>query len=182
MRYALLLATLAAALVVSPAYAGNGNGQDKKAPSSPAESQTILVSGPTRIDPSSIPSGASDAPMGALPAVTSCGACIVTCWSATARSGPTDWSGHVYVYQHLTWCGNGAAITYGSAWQSYDQSGWYTLSSSYGPWWSGGCVGCSTLRASGYILWEWRSALVSVAHSGSSHLDSTVWAYGAVTF
>ena len=64
MRYALLLATLAAALVVSPAYAGNGNGQDKKAPSSPAESQTILVSGPTRIDPSSIPSGASDAPMG----------------------------------------------------------------------------------------------------------------------
>src|SRR3954452_15889636 len=87
MRYALLLVTLAAALVVSPAFAGNGNGQDKKAPSSPAESQTTLVSGPTRIDPSSIPPGASDAPTGVLPEATSCGACIVTCWGATARSG-----------------------------------------------------------------------------------------------
>ena len=76
----------------------------------------------------------------------------------------------------------GAAITYGSAWQSYDQSGWYTLSSTYGPWFSGGCVGCYTLRASGYILWGWHSALVNVSHSGSSHLDSTMYAYGGLSF
>jgi hypothetical protein len=188
MRYALLLATLAAALVASPAFAGNGNGsgQDKKTPPTPSgESQPTLVSGPTPIDPASVP---SEAPAGAvalegtIPTTTSCGACVNTCWSATARSGPSDWSGHVYIYQHLTWCGNGAAITYGSAWQSYDQSGWYTLSSTYGPWFSGGCVGCYTLRVSGYILWGWHSALVNVSHSGSSHLDSTMYAYGGLTF
>src|SRR6476469_6876386 len=151
MRYALLVVTVAAALVVSPAYAGNGNGQDKKAPAAPSDSQTAIVSGPTPIDPSSVPSegtgGAVVARTGALPAATttSCGACIVTCWYATSRSGPSDWSGHVYIYQHLTWCGNGAAITYGSAWQSYAQSGWYTLSGVYGPWLSGGCVDCYTL-------------------------------------
>jgi hypothetical protein len=187
MRYALLLATLAAALAASPAFAGNGNGngQDKKAPTPSGESQTTLVSGPTPIDPASIPSEATAGTValkGAIPATTSCGACMNTCWSATTRSGPTDWSGHVYIYQHLTWCGNGAAITYGSAWQSYDQSGWYTLSSAYGPWFSGGCVGCYTLRASGYILWGWHSALVNVSHSGSSHLDSTMYAYGGLTF
>jgi hypothetical protein len=191
MRYALLVATVAAALVASPAFAangngGNGNGQDKKAQAAPSESQTTLVSGPTQIDPASIPSGAADgavvAGAAALPTTASCGACIVTCWYATSRSGPNDWSGHVYIYQHLTWCGNGATVTYGSVWQSYDQSGWYTLSSAYGPWWSGGCIGCYTLRASGYILWQWHSALVSVAHSGSSHLDSTMYAYGGLTF
>ena len=111
MRYALLVVTVAAALVVSPAYAGNGNGQDKKAPAAPSDSQTAIVSGPTPIDPSSVPSegtgGAVVARTGALPAATttSCGACIVTCWYATSRSGPSDWSGHVYIYQHLTWCG-----------------------------------------------------------------------------
>lgn len=196
MRYALLVATVAAALVASPAFAGpafagngngnggSGNGQDKKA--APSESQTTLVSGPTPIDPASIPSepagAAVAAPTGALSTTASCGACIVTCWYATARSGPSDWSGHVYIYQHLTWCGNGAVVTYGSVWQSYDQSGWYTLSSAYGPWWSGGCIGCYTLSASGYILWQWHSALVNVSHSGSSHLDSTMYAYGGLTF
>ena len=154
MRYALLLATLAAALAASPAFAGNGNGngQDKKAPTPSGESQPTLVSGPTPIDPASIPSEATAGTValnGAVPTTTSCGACMNTCWNATTRSGPSDWSGHVYIYQHLTWCGNGAAITYGSAWQSYDQSGWYTISSTYGPWFSGGCVGCYTLRASG---------------------------------
>ena len=63
MRYALLLATLAAALVASPAFAGNGNGQDKKAPTPSGESQPTLVSGPTPIDPASVP---SEAPAGAV--------------------------------------------------------------------------------------------------------------------
>jgi hypothetical protein len=189
MRYALLVATVAAALVASPAFAGTGNGgngQDKKAPGGPSDSQTTLVSGPTPVDPANIPAEAAGGSLvartGALPATDSCGTCINTCWYATSRSGPSDWSGHVYIYQHLTWCGNGAAVTYGSVWQSYDQSGWYTLSSAYGPWWSGGCIGCYTLRASGYILWQWHSALVNVAHSGSSHLDSTMYAYGGLTF
>ena len=187
MRYALLIATLAAALVASPAFAGNGNGQDKKAPSPSDDSQPTLVSGPTPVDPDSVSAGAAAtgavvAHTGTLPTANGCGACINTCWYATSRSGPGDWSGHVYIYQHLTWCGNGAAITYGSAWQSYDQYGWYTLSSAYGPWFSGGCLGCYTLRVSGYILWGWHSALVNISHSGSSHLDSTMYAYGALTF
>src|SRR5438105_2248845 len=186
MRYALVLVTLAAALAAPAAFAGNGNGngQDKKALPPLGQPETTIVSGPTVLAPSELPAGADTAiasNKGAV-AAASCGACIVTCWGATARSGASDWSGSISIYQHLTWCGNGAVVTYGSVWQSYDQNGWYTLSSAYGPWWSGGCIGCSSLRASGYILWSWHSALINVAHSGSSHLDSTVWAYGAVTF
>ena len=55
MRYALLLAAVAAALAASPAFAGNGNGQDKKAPPPSAEPETTLVSGPTPIDPADVP-------------------------------------------------------------------------------------------------------------------------------
>src|SRR2546425_651384 len=78
--------------------------------------------------------------------------------------------------------GNGAVITYATVWQSYDQAGWYTLTNAYGPWWSGGCAGCANVRASGYILWNWKAALVNVSHSGTTSLDTTMWAYGGVSF
>jgi hypothetical protein len=192
MRYALLLTALVAALAAaSSALADSGTGvaPDRRALPPLGESVTTLVSGPTRIAPSDIPGGGVGSVAGgggvkgaaATPAAF-CGACIVTCWGATARNGPGDWSGHVYIYQHLYWCGNGAVVTYATASQTYEQEGWYSLSSAYGPWWSGGGAGSANVRASGYILWSWKTPLISISHSGTTYLNSTMWAYGAVTF
>jgi len=180
------LAALIAAVALVPAAAASaaaaGNPHDQTQPSA---SVTTLVSGPTPIKAKDIP----DAPNGlkagkatASALAGDCGACLAYCWGATTRSGPSDWSGSVFIYQHLYWCGNGAKVTYGSAWQSYSQSGSYRLDQTYGPWWSGGCIGCSSLRASGYILWDWRTPLVSVHSSGTSWLNTTVWAWGGVSF
>ena len=190
MRYGLALASLVGALVAATsAFAGNGNGgPDKKALPPLGAPLTTLVSGPTPVAPSDVPEGGigSIAGVGAGKAPTAtkadCGACMLTCWAATARNGPGDWSGHMYIYQHVYWCGNGAVITYGAASQSYDQAGWYTLSNAYGPWWSGGGVGSSNLSVGGYILWNWHTAFINISHSGTTSLDTTLWAYGGVSF
>lgn len=175
-----VLIALVIALAVAPAASAK-NPHDQTEPS---PSTTTIVQGPTVIPQSAVPSGGLAAPTagGAVPASSSCGACIATCWSSTTRSGPSDYSGHVYIYQHLSWCGNGAQITNASVWQSYDQYGWYSLSNTYGPWWSGGCVGCPSIRASGYILWDWSSPLIGFHQSGTSHLDSVMYAYGGLSF
>jgi hypothetical protein len=183
MRAIFCSVVLAAVLAAPSALAGNGNGQpDKQALPPPAETVTTLVSGPTPVSPADVPGGGTAFKPPAKSYGTDCGACIVQCWGATTRSGSSDWSGHAYIYQYLVWCGNGAVITYGQASQSYEQAGWYVLSAAYGPWWSGGCIGCSSLRASGYILWDWRTPLVSVHSSGTSWLNTTVWAWGGVSF
>jgi hypothetical protein len=188
MRYGLLLASLVAALIATTsALAGNGNGvtPDKQALPPLGEPVTTLVSGPTPIAPGDVPRGGVGS-LGSVGAVKGTAAMtagsFVACWAGTARNGSSDWSGHIYIYQHLYWCGNGAAITYATASQSYDQVGWYTLTNAFGPWWSGGCVGCANLRVSGYILWNWKASLINVSHSGTTHLDTTLWASGGVTF
>jgi hypothetical protein len=178
---AALGAALAAAIAVPAASAGNPHDQTQ-----PSPSETTLVSGPTPVkqappkDASS--PGIAAGTAGATSPSGGCGACITTCWSATTRSGPSDWSGSVFIYQHLYWCGNGAWVSYASAWQSYSQSGSYKIDGTYGPWWSGGCIGCYTIRASGYILWTWSAPLISIPSSGTSHLDSTMYAYGIVVY
>jgi hypothetical protein len=189
MRYALLIATVAAALAAPAALAGNGPGQEKKAQSRPAEVAPTLVSGPTPIAPADVPGGGIGTGAEAFsgggnePALSpACGACIETCWSGVARAGSADWSGHAYIYQHLYWCGNGAVVTYATVWQSYEQDGWYYINAAYGPWWSGGCAGCSNVRASGYIMWDWRTPIISVHTTGTSWLNSTMWAWGGVSF
>jgi hypothetical protein len=181
---AIVASALVPAAAASAASAGNPHAQTQ-----PSASVTTLVSGPTPIKPSAIPA-APNADGTSLKAGTAvaaapagdCGACIQTCWGATTRSGPSDWSGSVFIYQHLYWCGNGIRVTYGSAWQSYSQSGSYRLDQTYGPWWSGGCIGCSSLRASGYILWNWNAPLISIPQSGTSHLDTTMYAYGVLAY
>jgi hypothetical protein len=173
------LAVLVGALVPA-ASAGNPHDQTE-----PSPSVTTLVSGPTPIKhggPPPAANGDSIAPAGVSAAAGGCGACLVTCWTATSRSGPSDWSGSVFIYQHFTWCGNGAVLTYGAVSQSYSQSGSYRLDSTYGPWWSAGCNGCPSARASGYILWNWAAPLVSLPMSGTSHLDSTITAWGGFSF
>jgi hypothetical protein len=171
---------LVPAAATSAAAAGNPHDQTQ-----PSASVTTLVSGPTPIKPKDIPDGLATLRSGGLASAATagdCGACIQTCWGATTRSGPSDWSGSVFIYQHLYWCGNGVRVTYGSAWQSYSQSGSYRLDQAYGPWWSGGCIGCSSLRASGYILWNWNAPLISIPQSGTSHLDTTMYAYGVLAY
>ena len=180
MRYGLLLASFLAALVAATsALAAPPAGEALPAGDGPA-----LVSGPTQIAPSEVP-GLGVGPVrgaGAVKGTAGFGGAVVNCWAGTARSGSSDWSGHIYIYQHLYWCGNGVVVTYATASQTYEQAGWYTLTNYFGPWWSGGCAGCAYQRVSGYILWNWRTALINVSHSGTTNLDTTMWAYGGVTF
>ena len=174
-----VLFVLAFALAVVPAAAAK-NPHDQTEPS---PSVTTVISPPTKVAPGDLPAGSPIAPAAtAATAAGGCGACINTCWSSTVRSGPGDWSGHVYIYQHLGWCGNGAQITAAGVSQTYDQAGWYQLQSAYGPWWSGGCVGCGSISASGYILWNWTAQLIGVSHSGTTNLTSTMTAYGGLSF
>lgn len=178
MRKVLLILVLALA-VVPAASARNPHDQTEPSPSVPA-----IVSPPTRAAPSAVSGGLTTAIAtngAASPASSSCGACITQCWGATARSGPGDWTGHVYIYQHINWCGNGAQVTSASVSQTYEQAGWYQLQAEFGPWWSGGCAGCASLSASGYILWNWTMQLTGISHSGTTNLTTTVYAYGGVS-
>jgi hypothetical protein len=172
---------LAAVIAVPAASAGNPHDQAQ-----PSPSVTTLVSGPTLVKQAPPGDGASPGisagTRGAALESGGCGVCLTQCWTATTRSGPSDWSGSVFIYQHMYWCGNGYVVSYASVWQSYSQSGSYHLDNSYGPWWSGGCIGCSTIRASGYILWSWTAPLVSLPSTGTSHLDSTMYPYGIVVY
>jgi hypothetical protein len=171
-----------AAAGAAPAWAGNPHDQTQ-----PSPSVSSIVSPPTIVkqgrgqEPAPGAGAISAGTAGATATSGGCGVCLTQCWDATTRSGPSDWSGSVFIYQHLHWCGNGYVVSYATVWQSYSQSGSYRLDSAYGPWWSGGCIGCYTLRASGYILWSWSSPLISLPSSGTSHLDSTMYAYGIVT-
>lgn len=179
MRTAILFACLAAALAASPALAGNG--QEKKA--QPVPIAPGLVEGPMRTTPGTpVPAGAAAAPDGGMSTAGDCGACLTSCWSAVARAGSADWSGHVYIFQHLSWCGNGARITSASAWQSFEQVGWYKINGTAGPYWVGGCVGCANATIFGAVYWDWSSPLINIHSAGTSNLSSTMWAYGAVTF
>ncbi|HZT45625.1 MAG TPA: hypothetical protein VFA24_05535 [Gaiellaceae bacterium] len=171
-------AALAATALAGPAAAA------PPAQAQPSPSTSSLLAPPVAVPRGLVPApGQGSLTAGSLKpaAAGSCGACLTTCWSATSWSGPSDWSGSVHIYQHISWCGNGAQVTYATVSQSYSQSGSYRLDSAYGPWWSGGCIGCATLRASGYILWSWSPPLISIPQSGTSHLDTTVYAYGNAT-
>jgi hypothetical protein len=183
MRNALVLTALVAAFAAPSALAGTAPTPDRKALPPLGQAGATLVTPPTPVRQAEIPGGAAAL---AAPAVgvaaSDCGACIVTCWYARARNGASDWSGHIYIFQNLWWCGNGARITSARVSQDYDQQGAYTLTSADGPWWSGGCVGCASIRASGYILWNWRAPLINWGHSDRTDLSSTLWAYGGVSF
>ncbi|HET8527694.1 MAG TPA: hypothetical protein VFL60_02195 [Gaiellaceae bacterium] len=109
----------------------------------------------------------------------SCGACINTCWSVTGRNGPSDWSGHAYLYTHVNWCGNGAQVTYAAAWPTYDQTGWFRIGNTYGPWFSGGCLGCGSIRTSAYMLWTESIPVLGIDHNGTTWLNIDLTAYGA---
>ena len=179
MRKVLIVLVVALALVPA-ASAKNPHDQTEPSPSVPT-----VVSGPARLAPGLVPSvdGTAPAPAGtATTASSGCGACIVQCWGTVTRNGPSDWSGHVWIYHRINWCGNGAQITsvLGAA-QSFDQSGWYTLQGQFGPWWTSGCVGCGSLTMAGYMTWSWTAQLIGITHTGTTYLNTTLTAYGGVS-
>ncbi|MES1246686.1 MAG: hypothetical protein ABUS54_03310 [Actinomycetota bacterium] len=178
MRKVLFMVLLA--LVAVPAASAAGGPRNQTGPS---PSVATVVSGPTRILPGSVTGTitAGSAAGAAAPAVSGCGVCLTQCFGATVRSGPSDASGHVYIYQHLSWCGNGYTISSAGASQSYDQDGWYQLQAGYGPWFSGGCVGCSSISVAGYILWNWTLQLIGITHTGTTNLSSTMYPWGGVS-
>lgn len=188
-----MLKVLLAVAVAALAIVSNAGAKNSPAPS-PSPSIETVVDAPTPLAPAQVPAGGigefpgttsrgAVAPSGLATAASGgCGACIVTCWGATTRAGSDDWSGHAWIYHHLSWCGNGAVITYAYLGQTYDQAGWYSISGTYGPWWVGGCVGCSSIAGYGYIMWNWTAPLIGVSHSGTSNLTSTMYAWGGLTF
>jgi hypothetical protein len=176
-----VLFVLAAALALVPAASAR-NPHDQTEPS---PSVTVVVDGPTKVgsNANAVPAGGPVAPAAtAAASPADCGACITSCWNATVRSGPSDWSGHVYIIHSLGWCGNGAWITAAGMSQRYEQAGWYQLSGTYGPWWSGGCIGCSSISAYGYITWNWSMQLTGISHSGTTVLNPTMYAWGGLGY
>jgi len=178
-----LTAVFVAALLAVPAASAGGNPHDQQ---SPSPSIATVVVAPHVVKPADLPqSGGATAgsPAGAAGvSAADCGACITTCWVSTTRSGPSDWSGHVFLYHDLYWCGNGAVVTYAWVNQRYDQSGWYAMTFHDGAYFSAGCAGsCSSTTASGYILWSWSAPTGWFNSNGSSHLNTTVYAWGAIS-
>jgi hypothetical protein len=184
--FTILLATLVAALVALPAAAAKP--PTKPAPDPSATPAIVEPAHPISVLELPDVARTGGVEFGTKPGATkqggggvdplSCGACIVTCWGVTGRNGPSDWSGHAYIYTHVDWCGNGAQLTYGTAWSSYDQSGWFRIGNTYGPWWSSGCVTCSSATATGYMLWTESIPVIGVDHNGTTWLNVHVNAYG----
>src|SRR4051794_23851141 len=64
MRRTIVCSAVAALLAVPSAFAGNGNGQEKKASPQPIPAAPALVEGPTRTSPAVAPAGAITAAVG----------------------------------------------------------------------------------------------------------------------
>jgi hypothetical protein len=186
-----LLVSLVLALALAPAAGAAPPDRTAPDPAQPPAEAPTLVEAPHAISILQLPDVKhGGAESGMRPAASTgkhgggavdpldCGACIVTCWSATGRNGPSDWSGHAYLYNHVSWCGNGSRITYSSSWQSYDQSGWFRVDGGYGPWQSGGCAGCASIAWSGYMTWTESIPLIGLSHNGTTWLTVTLYAWG----
>ena len=188
----LFLAALAVPLAsAGTALAGNGNtnGGNPHYQTGPSAAVTEIIS-KLQVDRSQVPglgrppqAGEQTLALAQTDATTAsdCGACIEQCWYALARTGPSDWSGHAWLYQAVWWCGNGAWITYGAAGQSIDQAGWYRIDGQYGPWFSAGGLGQYALSVTGYMTWIWTSPFIGWSHSDTNWITTTVYAYGGAS-
>jgi hypothetical protein len=185
-----LFATFVLALLVAvPAAGAAPSSQPAPDPTAAPVSAPVIVEAPHAISVLQLPNieRTGGVEIGTRPGSTkrgggvdplSCGACLNTCWSVTGRNGPSDWSGHAYIYTHVNWCGNGAQVTYAAAWPTYDQSGWFRIGSTYGPWFSGGCIGCGSLQTSAYMLWTESIPVLGIDHNGTTWLKLNLTAWG----
>jgi hypothetical protein len=111
-----------------------------------------------------------------------CGACINTCWTATFRQGGNSSTGSYYENDNPVWCGNGSWITYADIsrhWQSVSM--WYSADGEAGPWFDGGCVGCTSIHFSLYGNFSWHPPILPVSHS-TVYLGVWLQAYGSAAY
>jgi hypothetical protein len=115
-------------------------------------------------------------------AVGPCGLCINTCWTTTFHTGDNTTTGSYWENDSPVWCGNGSWITYadiGRHWQSVSM--WYSADGEAGPWFDGGCVGCSSIHFTIYGYFSWHPPIWPVSHS-TLRLGVWMQAYGAAAY
>lgn len=116
-------------------------------------------------------------------AVGPCGACINTCWVATGfRAGDDTTTGSYWENSNPVWCGNGAWITYADIsrhWQSVSM--WYSADGEAGPWFDGGCVGCSSIHFTVYGYFTWHPPFIPASHN-TARLGIWLQAYGSAAY
>jgi hypothetical protein len=102
------------------------------------------------------------------------------CYSATYRSSVGgSGTGGAYVQHQLSWCSwYGVQITSASVYQTVAQSGWYTITGTYGPHWNSGPTGVSSASVDGYITWTFNFPF-PFNNSGTTDLTSTINADGS---
>ena len=111
-----------------------------------------------------------------------CGVCINTCWTTTYRAGASTSTGDYYENDSPVWCGNGSWITYADVtrhWQSVTM--WYSADGDSGPWFDGGCAGCSSIHFSLYGNFSWHPPILPVSHH-FVYLGVWLQAYGAASY
>ena len=111
-----------------------------------------------------------------------CGACIVTCWTATFRSGDNTTTGSYWEYENPVWCGNGSWITYADVTRHWQYvSMWYSADGEAGPWFDGGCVGCSSIHFTIYGYFSWHPPVFPVSHT-TLRLGVWMQSYGSAAY
>lgn len=115
-------------------------------------------------------------------ALSGCGACINTCWTTTTRTGDDTSTGSYWLYDRPTWCGNGAWITYRNASTHFQTvSMWYSADGQAGPYWDGGCVGCTSTHFTLYGYFTWHPPVLPASHS-TVRLGVWLQAYGSAAY
>jgi hypothetical protein len=111
-----------------------------------------------------------------------CGLCINTCWVTTFRTGDDTTTGSYWEYDNPVWCGNGSWITYADVsrhWQYV--SIWYSADGEAGPWFDGGCVGCTSIHFTLYGYFSWHPPIWPVSHT-TLRLGVWMQAYGSAAY
>ena len=116
-------------------------------------------------------------------ATTPCGSCINTCWTTTFHTGSNTTTGSYWENDNPVWCGNGSWITYADItrhWQSV--SIWYSADGEAGPWFDGGCVGCSSIHFTLYGYFTWHPPFGYPPSHTTVRLGVWMQAYGAAAY
>jgi hypothetical protein len=123
--------------------------------------------------------------LGGMPRTNgNCGACINTCWVVNAfHTGSNTSTGNYWENAEPVWCGNGAVITYADIsrhWQTTTM--WYSPDGEAGPWFDGGCVGCTSIHFTVFGYFSWHPAVISYVTHTTARLGVWLQAYGSAAY
>ena len=186
MKVLLFLTACASALVAAAtaAAAAPQPGQDPFATSASMPFAIHEITAPQArklgVPAGSLPGTRSDRP--STSALAPCGMCINTCWTSTYRAGASTSTGDYFENDSPVWCGNGSWITYADVsrhWQSVTM--WYSADGDSGPWFDGGCAGCTSIHFSLYGNFSWHPPILPVSHH-FVYLGVWLQAYGAASY